>query len=589
MSQIAIPFREIRGEKLNDEQTSYLEGLFAGLSNRGVQFNDVELNPVAAPVVDEEDLIFEERVKRVLHPLDAFDSLVDDAEMKRAPAKENVFRYKWRGLFFLSPAHEAFMCRLRIPGGVVQSFQLRELAQISKELTTGYIQITTRANLQLRNIEAKNTVPLLRRIEAVGLTSQGSGGDNIRNITCSPTAGIDKHELIDSLPLANEIAAYIRHHREFYDLPRKFNIALDGGGAISSAEDSNDIGWTATRVGEGVEGIEPGIYFRVALGGATGHQAFARDLGVVVPPGQVVRVTAALLRVFIANGNRENRKKARLKHLLDKWSLEDYLKETESLLGYSLLRLPLASEAAAESGASSERSGKVAEQHPQVGVFPQRQDGLNYVGVSIPVGQITPKQLIKIAELADRYGSGDIRLTIWQNLLLPNIADADVEAVKKALVKMGLDCQHSNLKTGFVACTGNSYCKFASSNTKGNALDFMKYLDKRHKLDQPINVHLTGCPHSCAQHYMGDIGLLATKVNQHGESLEGYHVFVGGGFGAQQKLGRQVFHGLSVGQVRKTLDIMIAAYQKNRLDRESFQSFTNRHDLNALQVLFSEP
>ncbi len=583
MSQIAIPFREIRGEKLNDEQTSYLEGLFAGLLNRGVKFNDVDLNPAAAPAVDDEDLIFEERVKRVLHPLDAFESLVDDAEMNRAPAKENVFRYKWRGLFFLSPVHEAFMCRLRIPGGVVQSFQLRELAHISKNLTSGYIQITTRANFQLRNIEAKNTVPLLRRIEAVGLTSQGSGGDNIRNITCSPTAGIDPEELIDSLPLANEIADYIRHHREFYDLPRKFNIALDGGGAISSAEDSNDIGWTATKVGEGVEGIEPGIYFRVALGGATGHKSFAKDLGVVVLPGHVVRVTAALLRVFIANGNRENRKKARLKHLLEKWSLEDYLKETEALLGFSLLRLPQPS----DFEAAVERPAKV-DSHPQVGVFPQRQEGLNYVGVSVPVGQLTPKQMIKIADLADQYGSGEVRLTIWQNFLLPNIPDADLEVVKKALVKMGLDWQSSNLKAGFVACTGNSYCKFASSNTKANALELMKYLDERHQLDQPINVHLTGCPHSCAQHYMGDIGLLATKVNLQGESVEGYHIFVGGGFGPNQELGRQVFHGLTVEQVRKTLDIMISAFKEKREEGESFQSFTNRHDLNTLQVLFSE-
>ena len=582
MSQIAIPFREIRGEKLNDEQFSYLEGLFAGLSNRGVKFNDVSVDPVAT--IDDDDLIFEERVKRDLHPLDAFESLVDDADLNRAPAKENVFRYKWRGLFYLSPAHDAYMCRLRIPGGVVHSFQLRELAHISKTLTTGYIQVTTRANFQLRNIDAKNTVSLLRRIESVGLSSQGSGGDNIRNITCSPTAGIDRGELIDTLPLAKELGDYIRNHREFYDLPRKFNIALDGGGSISAAEDSNDIGWTATRLGEGINEIPAGVYFRVALGGATGHESFATDLGVVVPAKQVVRVTGALLRVFIANGNRMNRKKARLKHLLETWSLEKYLEETEKLLGYALLRAPL-SEGVGEQVPNSREESKG---HPQVGVFAQRQEGLNYVGVSVPVGQLTPKQLIKIADLTDMYGTGEIRLTIWQNLLIPNISEADIPGVTKALVKMGLDWKPSNVKTGFIACTGSQYCKFASSDTKGNALELMKYLDKRHELDEPINVHLTGCPHSCAQHYMGDIGLLATKVKHGGESVEGYHIFVGGGFGKTQKIGRQVFHGLTFEQVRKTLDMMFSAFKKNRLEQESFQNFTSRFDLNALQVLFSE-
>ena len=587
MSQVALPFQEIGGRKLNEEQSSYLEGLFAGLHNRGVRFNDVAVTSSGPASPDDEDLIFEERVKRDLHPLDAFDSLVEDAEAKRAPAKENVFRYKWRGLFFLAPSSDAFMCRLRIPGGVVQSFQLRELAAISKSLTSGYIQVTTRANLQLRNIEPKNTVPLLRRIESVGLTSQGSGGDNIRNITCSPTAGFDPAERIDTLPLAKDIADYIIHHREFYDLPRKFNIALDGGGAISSVEDTNDIGWRAIEIGAEAEEIEPGTYFRVALGGATGHKAFARDLGVIVPPQQVVKVTAALLRVFIAHGNRENRKKARLKHLLDKWSLGQYLEETEKLLGYSLIKVPASVAESDEAGrAKSAVSGSA---HPQVGIFPQRQPGLNYVGVAVPVGQLTPKQMVKLSEVADQYGAGEVRLTVWQNLLIPHIPDEHLESVKKALVKMGLDWRTSNLRTGFVACTGNSYCKFASANTKGHALDLMKYLEKRHELDQPINVHLTGCPHSCAQHFMGDIGLLATKVNLRGESVEGYHVLVGGGFGPRQELGRQLFQGLTYQQVRQTMDTMLTVYRQQRRDDETFQSFTNRHDVNALQVMFSEP
>lgn len=580
----ALPFQEIAGQALNDEQTAYLQGLFSGLANRGLKFTDVQADPTGPRPATDEDLIFEERVKRDLHPLDAFDSFLEDAADNRAPAKENVFRYKWNGLFFLAPSSDAYMCRLRIPGGLVKSFQLRELAKISRDLTTGYIQITTRANFQLRNIEPHNAPALLSRIQSIGLSSRGAGADNIRNITCSPTAGIDPHELIDTLPLAQELGQYISHHREFYDLPRKFNIAFDGGGLISSVEDTNDIGLRAVKIADGTEKIPAGVYFRVALGGATGHKSFAEDAGVLVKPGEIIKVTAALVRVFIANGNRTNRKKARLKHLLETWTLEQYIAEAEKLLGYELLKAPLDQQGQFSLEAKTLRTEVP---HSHEGVFPQKQSGFNYVGVGIPVGQITPKQMNRVAELADLYGSGEVRLTVWQNLIIPNIPDTYVGTVRKALTKAGLFAEQSNIRSGFIACTGNSYCKFASSNTKGHALEFIKHLEKRVRLDQPINVHITGCPHSCAQHYMGDIGLLATKVKVQGESVEGYHVFIGGGFGRNRKVGRQVFTGLTSEQVKTTLETMFNIYLKRRIENESFQSFTNRHDLDALQGMFS--
>ncbi|PYL69934.1 MAG: NirA family protein, partial [Verrucomicrobia bacterium] len=217
-----LPFTEISGQKLNSEQTAYLEGLFAGLKNRGLTFTDVAPNPAAAAVkTDLPSLIAEERIKRELHPLDAYPLLLEHASANQPPEKENIFRFKWHGLFYLTPNKEAFMCRLRIPGGVVKSFQLRELARISQELTTGCVQITTRANLQLRLIEPKNAPEVLRRIQGVGLHTRGAGADNIRNITCNPTAGIDPHELIDTLPLCHQLAQIIINDRSFYDLPRK--------------------------------------------------------------------------------------------------------------------------------------------------------------------------------------------------------------------------------------------------------------------------------------------------------------------------------------------------------------------------------
>jgi ferredoxin-nitrite reductase len=551
--------------EFSPEQKEYLTGLFAGIAARGQRFSDLE----AASSRKSEDLIFEERVKRELHPLDAYGQIAENALANKAPDKEEIFRFKWNGLFFLTPVQEGFMARLRIPGGVVKTYQLRELARIAQELTTGYVQITTRANFQLRLIQPKDAPEVLRRIQSVGLHTRGAGADNIRNLTANPTAGIDPVELIDVMPYVQELAQLILNNRAFYDLPRKFNIAFDGGGLIGSVEDTNDIGVKAVRVGDE-------LLFRIALGGATGHKTFARDLGVVVPPAQITEVVGAIVRVYIACGCRTDRKKARLKHLLEKMSLDEYLRAVEKDLGAQLRRVPY-------DPAQMRWAGQELP-HSHVGDFPQKQRGLNYIGVALPAGQITPKQMLRVAELADSYGSGEIRLTVWQNFILPNVSDAFVPTVKRALERIGLSTRQSNLASGVIACTGNAFCKFAQSNTKAHALELTKHLEKRLELDQPVNIHLTGCPNSCAQHYMGDIGCLGTKVR----GADGYHIFVGGGFGKHQAVGRQVFAGISVAELPQTLERMLVAYLKHRQGRETFQQFTARNDLNALQVMFSE-
>lgn len=562
MSNAILP-EPIAAAGFTPEQKEYLTGLFAGAAARGQRFSDVEPSPVP-----KEDLILEERIKRELHPLDAYPQLLENAALNNAPEKEDIFRFKWNGLFYLAPNKTAFMTRLRIPGGVLRSFQLRELANVAKELTSGYVQITTRANLQLRLIQPKDAPDVLSRIQAVGLHTRGSGADNIRNLTMNPTAGIDPVELIDVQPLLQQLAHIIINDRAFYDLPRKFNIAYDGGGLIGSVEDTNDIGVKAVKHGDEV-------HFRIALGGATGHKAFARDLGVLVPPSEINKVVAAIVRVFIERGCRTDRKRARLKHLLEKMSFEEYLALVEKKLGKPLHRVPY--DPATMRWASQELA------HSHVGDFPQKQRGFNYIGAAVPVGEITPRQMIRVAEIADLYGSGEIRLTVWQNFIIPNVPDAYVETAKKALRKVGFETTQSNIRSGLIACTGNSYCKFAQANTKGTARAIADHLEKKLALDTPINIHLTGCPNSCAQHYMGDIGLLATKVK--GE--EAYHVFVGGGFGGNQAVGRQVFTGVSISELPLLLEKMLCVYLNQRNGTETFQQFTTRHDLNALQTMFS--
>jgi len=548
------------------EQKEYLSGVFAGVAVRGERFADVESAPVNS------DLIFEERVKRELHPLDSYSQIVENAIGNKAPDKEDAFRFKWNGLFHLTPVKDAFMARLRIPGGVVKTYQLREIARIAQELTTGCVQITTRANFQIRLIRPKDAPEVLRGIQSVGLHTRGAGADNIRNLTANPTAGIDPVELIDVLPFVNDLSQIIINDRSFYDLPRKFNIAFDGGGLIGSVQDTNDIGVKAVKINEKV-------FFRIALGGATGHKMFARDLGVVVPPADINKVVVAAVRVFIERGCRADRKKARLKHLLEKMTLGDYLIEIEKKFGAQLRCCPL--EPAQLRWADQELP------HSHIGDFPQKQRGLNYIGIALPVGQITPKQILSVAELADSYGTGEIRLTVWQNFIIPNVPDAFVPTLKRALEKTGFNTKQSNVGGGILACTGNRYCKYAQSDTKGHALELTKWLEKRIELDQPVNIHLTGCPNSCAQHYMGDIGCLGTKTKLSGESLEAYHIFIGGGFGRNQMFGRQVFAGVAAAELPHTVERMLRVYMKQRNGRESFQQFTNRHEVGRLQELFS--
>jgi ferredoxin-nitrite reductase len=570
------PIKEIAGRPLSEEQTTYLTGFFAGMQQRAVVFADFlsdyrEASANASKEEEEEvQLTAEERIKNEEHPLDSYYRLLENAQTNKAPDKEETFRFKWNGLFYLNPVKDAFMARMRIPGGIVRTYQLRGIAQTAKDLTTGYCQITTRANLQIRLIQPKDAPEVLRRIQAIGLHTRGAGADNIRNLTLNPTAGIDPKELIDCTPYVRELADFILSHREFYNLPRKFNIAFDGGGLIGSVEDTNDIGAKAVKVGDEVS-------FRILLGGATGHKSFARDLGVAVPPKEIVKAIIAIIRVYIRNGNRGDRKKARLKHLLDKWTMEQYLTETEKVLGSGLRRMTL--DPAAIVYPSEDLS------HSHIGAYPQKQKGFYYLGVASPVGQLTPKQLFRIADLADNYGSGEIRLTVWQNFIIPNIPEAYVETVKKAVRKMGLDYQQSNIASGVIACTGNRYCKFSSTDTKGHALSLIKHLEKRVELDQPVNIHFTGCPNSCAQHYMGDIGMLGAKTR---DGREAYHVFVGGGFGNNAACGRQIYQALACDEINDVIEKILRAYLKHRQPGESFQSFTSRHDVNSLQVLFQE-
>jgi ferredoxin-nitrite reductase len=335
-------------------------------------------------------------------------------------------------------------------------------------------------------------------------------------------------------------------------------------------EDTNDIGFVAAQGPDGV-------YFRLQLGGITGHQDFAHETGVLLKPEECVKVAGAVVRAFIAHGDRTNRTKARLKYVLDRMGREAFLAEVEKEYGAPLRR--------AAGIALAPRP--LADKHGHIGVHPQKQTGLNYLGVVLPVGRITSEQMRGLAEISERFGSGTLRLTVWQNLLLSDVADENVGVSIAAIQALGLGVEASAIRRGLVACTGNAGCKFAASNTKGHALRLADHLEARVAVDLPINIHLTGCHHSCAQHYVGDIGLLACKVEQGEESVEGYHVYIGGGAAstAEQAMAREYARDIVFDALPAMLEKLLGAWLAHRTEGESFFEFCRRHDIEALRDL----
>ena len=350
--------------EFDDQQKQWLQGFVSGLEARKAADKLTNRSAAAAAPSNLDalqtaaqdralaaggKLVAEETAKRQRHPLDRLDEVAGRAKAGQFPKGMDVFLTKYQGLFYVAPAQDSFMCRLRIPNGILSAWQFRGLADAADAYGGGYADVTTRANLQIREIGAAQAVDLLKAVQALGLTARGSGADNIRNITGSPTAGIDPQELIDTRPLCSAMHHYILNHREMYGLPRKFNIAFDGGGRVPTPG-----GHQRHRLrrlpGHRVARVEPGIYFHLQLGGITGHLDFAFETGILLKPDECVPVAAAVVRAFVAHGDRTNRKKARLKYVLDRMGRDAFVAEVEKEYGQPLRRAAGARDRAAAAG-----------------------------------------------------------------------------------------------------------------------------------------------------------------------------------------------------------------------------------------------
>lgn len=450
-------------------------------------------------------------------------------------------RLKWLGIFFRPVTPGKFMLRLRMPNGVLSAYKARTLAEIIQRYgADGSADVTTRQNIQLRGILLEDIPDIFRRMHAAGLTSVQSGMDNVRNITGSPVAGLDADELIDTQGLVIKVQDMITDNGQgnlaFTNLPRKFNIAIEGGRDNSIHAEINDIAFVPAYR-EGVLG------FNVLVGGffSARRCEAAIPLDAWVPPSDsVVDMSRAILEVYRDHGLRVNRQKARLMWLIDEWGMEKFRSAVEVAYGQPLL-----------SAAPEDEMDWDKRDH--IGVHPQKQVGLNYVGLHVPVGRLMADDLFELARLAEVYGNGEIRLTVEQNVIIPNVPDSRLPVLLDEPLLERFSIQPSTLNRALVSCTGAQFCNFALVETKQRALAMAKALDAELSLPKPVRIHWTGCPNSCGQPQVADIGLMGTKVRKDGKTVEGVDIFMGGQVGKDAQLGEKVQSGIACDDLQDVL------------------------------------
>lgn len=455
-------------------------------------------------------------------------------------------RLKWLGIFYRPVTPGKFMVRMRLPNGVVSSEQMRVLASaIERYGDEGTADITTRQNIQLRGVRLEDTPDIFRKFKEVGLTSIQSGMDNVRNLTGSPVAGIDPDELIDTRSLNQKVQDMITNSGEgnyaFSNLPRKFNIAIEGARDNSIHAELNDLAFIPAYK-DGVLG------FNVLVGGYLSAQRCAESipLGVWIEANDanVVELCRAILTVYAENGGKEglraSRPKARMMWLIETWGVEKFRVEIEKEFGKTL------ADAAPKDEITQDKKD-------HLGIHPQKQTGYSYVGLHVPMGRFTAAQMFELARLAEVYGSAEIRLTVEQNVIISHIANENVDVFLSEPLLATFAINPSSLTRSVISCTGAKYCNFALIETKQRALDLAQELDQELDIPKRVRLHWTGCPNSCGQPQAGDIGLMGTKVRKDGKAVEGVKIYAGGRVGHGAELGNIINTGVAAEDIKSTL------------------------------------
>ena len=418
-------------------------------------------------------------------------------------------RLKWVGVFLRRPTPGHFMMRVRMPNGILTSRQLRLLAEITRASGRDVADVTTRQQIQLRWLTIEQVPGVIARLEAAGLSSLQTGMDNIRGIIGCPATGLTPNELVDTAGIAAEFQRIFLGNKAFTNLPRKFNVTITGCPDNCTTAETQDIAMTPA-IGEG-----DGVGFNVAVGGkqGSGGPTFATPLDAFVTPEEAAEVCAAIALIFRDHGLRESRSKS-----------------------------------------PAGRDARRATVTDHVGVFRQRQHGMNYVGLKTPVGRVTSGHLLELARLAEIYGRGELRLTPAQNVLIPHVADIRLGALLKEPLLKELPYNPSEIRRGLSACTGTDFCNLALIDTKTRALELAGEFDARMAKTRPLTVRWSGCPAGCGNHHTADVGLQGCKVKVDGKIVDGVHVFVGGRGGAQPRAGVRILEDVPCDELPEVLE-----------------------------------
>jgi ferredoxin-nitrite reductase len=451
-------------------------------------------------------------------------------------------RLKWLGVFWRPVTPGKLMMRMRIPNGILTSPQMHTLGEILQRYgNEGTADLTTRQNIQLRGIRIEDLPDIFDRLKAVNLTSVQSGMDNVRNVTGSPMAGLDADEIIDTRPFVQKVQDHITNNGEgnpeYTNLPRKFNIAIEGSRDNSVHAEINDIAFVpANKDGK--------LGFNIVVGGffSASRCEAAIPLNAWIPADEdeVVDICRAILVVFRDNGSRANRQKSRLMWLIDQWGIETFRNKVETQLGRNL-------------AAAASEDLIDWEKRDHIGTYKQQQADLHYVGMHVPVGKLNAKEMFDLARLAEVYGSGEIRLTLEQNVIIPNIASdkLDLFLVEPILQKFKVD--PNNAERSVVSCTGAQFCNFALVETKEHAIEIAEKVHELVELPRPVRFHWTGCPNSCGQPQVAEIGFMGTKVRKDGKTVPGVDMFMGGRVGKDAHLGSCIKKGIAIEDLPEVL------------------------------------
>jgi len=482
-------------------------------------------------------------------------------------AEEDMVRFKWWGLYHDKPKVGTFMLRIKLPGGLLTPAQLRAIGEISTRFGRGDGELTTRQNVQLHWLELAALPEVFERLDAAGLTTAGACGDTVRNITGCPVAGIAHDELFDATPVLEEAAAFFYGHPDYSDLPRKHKITISACRDRCNAPEINCISLVGV-LHEGREGFAV-----LAGGGLSSVPRLARDLGVFVPKDEALEVLRALLDAWREDLTyRVSRVKSRMKFMVDDYGPEGIRAEVERRLGRELDAFTLEP---APAGFSD-----------HVGLHAQRQPGLAYIGVPVHLGLVSGEQMSAVANLAERVG-GDVRITRLQNFVLANVPEQLVDEAIAELAEIGFPLDLNPVRAASLACTGEPHCNFSVTETKTRADTLIQALERRFGDEiAGLRLHLDGCPHACAQHWVGDLGFQGTTVrDEEGRRRQAYDVFLRGGLGLAAAIARPVFRRVPTEELDATVEGLVAGWLAARQPDESFRAFCDRSTDDELGVL----